>query len=89
LGVESLEDWHQRAARTAALVVHGHGLLEAPMLWEAVRDLHHFVWLARASVGLNDASWVDSRLESLTSWLFLWRNVGAEGQLPPVSLSGP
>jgi len=72
----------------AALLLHGHGLLEAPLLGPAARDLGHLLWLARASDTVQPADEADSRLESTTSWLFLWRTVGLPGLDPPLALSG-
>jgi hypothetical protein len=57
------------------LVLHGHALLELPLLGEALDDLLYLVQLAGASEVVSPAIDADPRLESLTTWLFLYRNV--------------
>jgi hypothetical protein len=68
-------DWGRRTASTLSLVLHGHALLELPLLGEALDDLLYLVQLARTSEGVSPAIDADPRLESLTTWLFLYRNV--------------
>ncbi len=68
-------DWARRAASVAALLVHGHGLLEYPLLGPAVDELARYLWLGRASQAVGLAEAVEPRLESTTTWLFLWHNV--------------
>lgn len=84
---EQRSDWSRRTAVAAALLVHGHGLLEAPELGPAAVDLGHLLWLAREANAVQPAEELDARLESTTSWLFLWRTVGRSGNEPPLSFS--
>jgi|GEM_PF-1789784 len=69
-------DWSRRAALTTAHIVHGHGLLEEPLLRPAVTRLARFVALASASRMLRPLDDRDRRLEELTAWFFLWRTLG-------------
>ncbi len=68
-------DWARRAASTVSLVLHGHALLERPALGAALDELVHLVHLAHAAEAVLPAADADPRLESLTTWLFLHRNV--------------
>ena len=71
-------DWARRAASVTSLLLHGHGLLERPTVDVALTDLIRLLQLARACEGLRAAETVDPRLESVTMWLFLYRNVWME-----------
>ncbi len=84
---DEVDDWSRRASVAAGFLLYGHGLLEARELGSAVLDLGHFLWLAREANGVQLAEEVDSRLESTTSWLFLWRAVGLPRREPPLSFS--
>jgi Fe-S-cluster containining protein len=64
-----------RAASLAALLLHGHALLEHPALLPALAEMQRVFWLARAAWNLRPAEDADRRLESTSSWIFLWRNV--------------
>ena len=68
-------DWARRTASTVSFLLHGHTLLEREALGPALDDLLHVLRLARAGEALKATEAVDSRLESVTMWLFLWRNV--------------
>ncbi len=71
-------DHARRAATLAMMVLHGHQLLEWRQLGPALVDLGRFLWLGRASNAVRAAEEVDARLESLTTWMFLWRLVDWE-----------
>jgi hypothetical protein len=71
-------DQARRMASVAALVLHGHQLLEWRELGPTLVDLSRFLWLGRASNAVRPAEDVDSRLESITTWIFLWRLVDWE-----------
>ena len=71
-------DHARRAASLATMVLHGHGLLEWRELGPAFTDLWRFLWLARASHALRGPEVDDGCLESLTTWIFLWRLVDWE-----------
>jgi len=64
------------AASVAALLLHGHALLHYPRLGRAAADLTWLLWLARASCAVQAPEEVDPRLETNTTWVFLWRHVG-------------
>lgn len=68
-------DHARRMAALACMTLHGHQLLEWRELGPALIDLRRFLWLGRASHAIQPAEDADPRLESLTSWLFLWRLV--------------
>lgn len=68
-------DWARRAASTVSLHLHGHTLLERPRLGPAFDDLVRAMRMARAGEGIRAAEDVDHRLEAVTMWLFLLRNV--------------
>ena len=68
-------DWARRTASTLSMALHGHALLERPALGPALDDLIRLVHLARDAAAILPASDADPRLESLTTWLFLHRNV--------------
>jgi hypothetical protein len=71
-------DWARRTASVTSLLMHGHGVLERPLLGPAVDDVLRLLHLARASEGFRATEDIDPRLESVTMWLFLWRNVWME-----------
>ena len=71
-------DWARRSSSVLSLLLHGHGLLERPLLADALDDVLRILHLARASEALRPTEEVDPRLESVTMWLFLWRNVKLE-----------
>jgi len=78
-----VRDWNRRQASLAGLFLHGHGLLEFPLLLPAARDLGHLCWLARAAATLRPVADLDPRLESCTLWAFLWRTLdGRPGEQP-------
>jgi hypothetical protein len=64
------------AGSVAGLLLHGHALLHYPLLGRAAADLAWLMWLARASCAVRPPEQVDSRLETNTTWVFLWRHVG-------------
>lgn len=63
----------------ATAVLHGHALLEQPMLGPALRELRRILWLGLAAPAVQPPREADPRLESLTAMLFLWRNVLPKG----------
>ena len=69
-------DWSRRAALTTGLLLHGHGLLEAPLLRPAFIQLIRIAAMARASRAVQPLEGYDSRLEEMTTWLYLWRTLG-------------
>jgi hypothetical protein len=68
-------DWARRTSSTISLLLHGHGPLEQPFLGPAIDDLLRILRTAHAGEGIRPTEDVDPRLESVTMWLFLWRNV--------------
>lgn len=69
-------DWKRRAALVTAHLLHGHGLLEEPLLLPALDRLTRYVALAEQSRALRPVEERDPRLEELTAWFFLWRTLG-------------
>ncbi|MCP4872095.1 MAG: YkgJ family cysteine cluster protein [Proteobacteria bacterium] len=59
----------------ATSVLHGHTLLEQPLLGPALTELRRILWLGLHAAAVRPAREVDGRLESMTAWIFLWRNV--------------
>ncbi len=71
-------DWSRRAALTTGLLMHGHGLLEEPLLRPALLQLIRVVAVARASRAVQPLEGYDSRLEEMTTWFYLWRTLGPD-----------
>lgn len=72
------QEQHQArlAASVVGLLLHGHALLHHPLLARAAGDLCWLLWLARAACAVRPPEEVDPRLETWTTWIFLWRHVG-------------
>ncbi len=64
----------REAAAVATAVLHGHLLLEQRVLGEALTELRRVLWLGQATTPPDDG-----RIEPLTGWVFLWRNVFPKG----------
>jgi hypothetical protein len=71
-------DWSRRAALTTGLMMHGHGLLEEPLLRPTLLQLIRVVEVARASRAVQPLEGWDSRLEEMTTWFYLWRTLGPD-----------
>jgi len=71
-------DWSRRAALVTALLMHGHSLLEEPALRPALIQLIRICAVARASRAVKPLEDWDTRLEEMTTWLYLWRTLGRD-----------